>query len=406
MAAATSSQAPSASEVFNLKTTPAVLEWYDATSEPRSTCHLAHSSDSSPINLSLFFDSSSNTAFFKLRIAVTVESTAPQDEVKIFVYIFIHPEQVLSLVHEEVDKLPGGVISPAVRLSSCKLMCLRFVLSKPVSVVAPMDATGQSKKITDSNVLTSLDLLTRQKALAIYLALDALPNSKRLQLLCQASSNGSLKSHPKHADLSGLYGGRGGTVIESLAGLARSGDCGQAKGKSPERDTTAEKDDNDTHETPPSYDEVAPPPAFSRKRRRVSFESAASATDHRSILDICGKLLAREQAEIQKSIIARMDERLAKMEARLVQRLDERLDEQVAELKDEICQQMEERMDERIDGVTIDVDNLIDERIDDSVIGIKMDLERYVKDEVRNVEDDIRDDLQDGSFTIQFNSRT
>ncbi|ROW14967.1 hypothetical protein VPNG_03443 [Cytospora leucostoma] len=400
MAAATSSQASTASEVLNLKATPAVLEWYDATSEPRSTCHLAQSSDSSPINLSLFFDPSSNSAFFKLRIAVAVEGTTPQDEVKIFVYIFIRPEQVLSLVGEEVDKLPGSVISPAVRLSTCKLMCLRFVLSEPVSVVAPVDATGQSKAIIDSNLLNMLDLLTRQNALAIYVALDALPNSKRVQLLCRASSNGSLKSHPKHADLSGLYGGRGGTVIESLAGLVRPGDYGQVKGKLPERDATAEK--QDTLETPPSYDEVAPPPAFSRKRRRVSFESAASAKDHGSILDMCGKLIARQQAELQNGIIARMDERLEKMEARLVQRLDE----QVAELKVEICQQMEERMDERIDGVTIDVDNIIDERIDDSVIGIKMDLERFVKDEVRNVEDDIRDDLQDGSFTIQFNSKS
>lgn len=119
MAAATSSQASTASEVLNLEATPAVLVWYDATSEPRSICHLAQSSDSSPINLSLFFDPSSNTAFFKLRIAVAIEGTTPQDEHKIFMYLSIHPEQVLSLVAEEVDKLPGSVISPASRLSSC-----------------------------------------------------------------------------------------------------------------------------------------------------------------------------------------------------------------------------------------------------------------------------------------------
>lgn len=294
---------------------------------------------------------------------MAIEGTTPQDEHKIFMYLSIRPEQVLSLVAEEVDKLPGSVISPASRLSSCNLMCLRFVLAKPVSAVAPMDATGQSKGITDSNFSKKLDLLMRQNALAIYLALDALPNSKRLQLLCRASSHGSLKSHPKHADLSGLYGGRGGAVIETLAALARPADYKQDKGKSPERDATHEK--HDTLETPPSYNDVEPPPALPRKRRRVSFESAAPATDHKSILDICGKLIARQQAEMQKGMIARMDERLEKMEARLVQRLDE----QVAELKVEIWQQMEERMDERIDGVTIDVDNIIDERIDDSVIG-------------------------------------
>ncbi|ROV99047.1 hypothetical protein VMCG_06581 [Cytospora schulzeri] len=410
MAAASSSRASPSSDVLNLRGTPAVVEWRDATSQPPSTCYLAQSSDPSPIQLNLFFDLSSSTAFFKLRAAVVLEGATPQDQVKTYVYIFIHPEQVLSLVQEEVETLPEGAISPAARLSSCKFMCLRFVLSKPVSVVAPVDAPVRPKSTTDFQLLDTLELLMQQNTLAIYLALDALPNSKRLQSLCQASSNSSLKSHPKHADLSGLYGGRGGRIVECPIGSAKSGNTSKGKERIQERDEATE--DDDPLEIPPSYNEVAlspqstasaPQPPFPKKRRRVSFESGAPATDQMNILEICGKMLARQQAEMQRGLFAHMDERLQQMEARLVERLDHRMSEQLEGLKSDICTQVEERMDIRIDEVTVDVDALIDERIEDSILGIKMDLESFVKDEVRNVEDDIRDDLQEGSFTIQFN---
>lgn len=410
MAATSSSGALPSPELLHLRGTPAVVEWHDATSQPRSNCYLAQSSDSSPIHLSLVFDSLSNTAFFKLRVAVILEGATPQDEAKTFLYIFIHPEQVLSLVQDESGKLPEGAISPAARLSTCNIMCLRFVLSKPISVVTPADFSVRPKSSTDVQLLNDLDLLMRQNALAIYLGLDALPNSKRLQSLCRAASNGSLKSHPKHADLSGLYGGRGGRVVETLTGPAKTEDNDISKGNLPRGDTVAE--DTDPLEVPPSYDQVglsplstapAPPPAFPRKRRRVSFESATPATEQMNILDICGKLLARQQAEMQNVIFARMDERLQQMEDRLVHRLDQRLGERTEQLKGEIFEQVEERLDVRIDEATGDVDGLIDERIEDSVLGIKMDLESFVKDEVRNIEDDIRDDLQAGSFSIQFN---
>lgn len=408
MAAATSSRASPPPDVLNIRGTPAVVEWHDATSQSRSTCHLAQSSDPSPIQLNLFFDSLSNTAFFKIRAAVVLEGLAQQDQVKTYLYILIHPEQVLSLVQEELDKLPENAVSPAARLSSCKIMCLRFVLSKPVSVVAPVDVPVRPKSTSDSQFLETLEMLKQQNTLAIYLALDSLPNSKRLQSLCRASSNSSLKSHPKHADLSGLYGGRGGRVVDSLTDYARSVDDG--KGKEKQQESGAAAEDNGSLEIPPSYNEVAlsphstaSAPQPSRKRRRVSLESAAPAMDQTNILDLCGKLLARQQEDMQRGLFAYMDERLQQMEARLVERLDHRLNEQLESLKGDICTQVEERMDTRIDEVTTDVDALIDERTEDSVLGIKMDLESYVKDEVRNVEDGIRDDLQEGSFTIQFN---
>ncbi|KUI65116.1 hypothetical protein VM1G_00075 [Cytospora mali] len=412
MAAASSSRASQSPEVLNLRGTPAVVEWHDATSPPRSTCYLAQSADSSPIHLNLFFDSSSNTAFFKLRIAVVLEGATPQDEVKTFVYVFIHPEHVLSLEQEEAETLPGSTIGPAARLSFRKIMCLRFVLSKPASVVAPVDVPVRPKSTADVQLLNTLELLVQQNSLAIHVALNALPNPKLLETLCRASSNGSMKSHPKHADLSGLYGGRGGRLVQCLNGLIRSGDDGKGKEREQEKATAAE--DTDHLEIPPAYKEAeplplstavpVPPPDFSRKRRRVSFESASPATDNSNILDICAKLLARQQVEMQNGLLAHMDERLKQMEDRLVERLDQRLDDRLEELKSDICGQVEERMDDRIDGVTADVDALIDERIEDSVLGIKIDLESFVKDEVRNVEDDIRDDLQEGSFTIQFST--
>lgn len=340
-----------------------------------------------------------------------LEGATPQDQVKTYVYIFVYPEQILSLVQEEVERLPEGAISPAAKLSCCKIMCLRFVLSKPVSVVAPVDVPVRPKSTTDSRLLDTLGLLMLQNALAIYVALDALPDSKRLQLLCRASSNSSLKSHPKHADLSGLYGGRGGRVVECLTGSAQSGEDGKGKERMRTREVAPE--DNDPFEIPPSYNGVAlsprstapgPPPIFSKKRRRVSFESAAPAAYQMNMLEICGELLARQQAEMQKGLFAHMDERFQQMEERLVECLDHRLSEKLEGLKGDICTQVEERMDTRIDEVSADVDALIDERIEDSVLGIKMDLESFVKDEIRNVEDDIRDDLQEGSFTIQFNT--
>lgn len=411
-ASASSSRASPSPDVLNIRGTPAVLEWHGAASQPQSTCYLAQSSDPSPVQLSLFFDPLSNTAFFKLRAAVVLEGPTPQDQVKTYLYILIHPEQVLSLVQEEVDKLPENSVSTTARLSSCKIMCLRLVLSKPVSVVAPVDVPVQPKSTSDTQFLETLDLLKQQNSLAIYLALDALPNSKRLQSLCRASSNASLKSGPKHADLSGLYGGRGGRLVESLIDSTKYGDDVKGKGKRKAQETDAAAEDHDPLEIPPSYNEVAlsphpktsvPSPSFATKRRRVSFESATRATDQMKMLDVCAKLVARQQAEMQRGLIAHMDERLKQMESRLVERLDDCLSDRLENLKGEICTQVEERMDTRIEEVTADVDGLIDERIDDSILGIKMDLESFVKDEVRNVEDYIRDDIQEGNFTIQFN---
>lgn len=406
MAAASSSSPTSPSaDALNIRGTPAVVEWVNVNSQPQSTCYLAQSGDSSPIYLSLFFDSASNTAFFKLRAPVILEGTPPQEEIKTTIYIFIHPEQILSLVQEQPNKLPDGAAGhTATKWSGCKTACLRFALSKPASVVAPINAPVRPSSTTDSQFLDSVKLLAQQTAFAVYVAHDALPNLKLLQLLCRASSNGFLKSHPRHADLSSLYGGDGGRVVECFAHTEPASFGG--KGKSEESGIAADA----LVEEPPSYNEIGPSPPSSasvaqsshKKRKRAS-SGTTEAPSNVDIMAICAKFFAEQQAQMRDGILAHVDERLQHMEARLARRLDQHLREQMDDLKDDVEAQMSTTMDARVDEVTRDVDTLIDERIEDSILGIKIDLEKFVKDEIKNVEDTIKDEIEEGSFAIQFN---
>lgn len=214
---------------FNLGvdiSTPAVVAW--ATSDT---------------TLEVTFDArrlDSTDAFFKLRRTVTLK-TAPSTKTPLFV--FIPPEQIdrLELV-ECATAEPSGASShddEARKKLGSDLVCLRFSLRKPVALIGPEDLDLTPKNKASGVILDSLRSLAHHDGLTVYFARNV-ASQARLKSLCEAASNGSLRSILRQADLTSLYRGKGGHVIitETDAPVAAS----------------------NQPDSPPSYDELGPGP--------------------------------------------------------------------------------------------------------------------------------------------------
>ncbi|KUI58377.1 hypothetical protein VP1G_05673 [Cytospora mali] len=389
---------------INIRETPAVAEWtaqvVDGQDADATTpCQLARSSNSSPIIFSLFFDPCSNAAFFKLRTTVLVRDSS-RNKIQTSLLLFIYPEHVASLMHDQSSTLsPEFTATDFNKLSGCRTTCLRFTLNKPASLIAPLHVPIAPRSKKDVQVLRSLQMLASTTTLAIHFAYDALPASGLISLVCDAAAKNALKPSFKHGDLSQLYGGRGGKVIEDFQ------DWPVPVAKD-EKETAAPE----TTESPPSYDELAPDPALpgparSLKRRRSSSGYAEGATDPPDVLAICRKAMTEQmiliRGEIRDEIRREVKAQLGELENGIIERVDKRLEEQISELREDLTGQVD-GTEERMDEIERHMDDLIDEGIEDRVLGVKLDMQDFVKDEIVNVEDTIIKHFEDGRISLQF----
>ncbi|KAH8744554.1 hypothetical protein F5883DRAFT_22209 [Diaporthe sp. PMI_573] len=201
-----------------MRNIPAVVEWTDTLSTPRSFIHLAGPHDSS-LQINLSFDEQEQTAIFKIKIQVLLgvkEDTAHQDVD--YLYLWIHPKDVILLVQDPMHRLQDGV-STVLRGPTT---CLRLVLSKPAYIVAPSGFRLPLREGLGPQMLDSLVLLATQTVLAIHMEQRLVPNQTKIQHLCQAFCNGSVKQHPRHNTLRDFYKGCDAMIINDLALYARS----------------------------------------------------------------------------------------------------------------------------------------------------------------------------------------
>lgn len=200
--------------------TPAVVEW-----------------GSTGVLSDVTFDArrlqSTNDAFFKLRSIVTLKAFSPA---KTPLFVFVHPERIQAL---QIDDVEAEEASPARKKLGTDVIRLRFVLTKPADLVGPKTADLTPKNKASGAVLDSLRSLARQDHFAIYIPRNVLSRA-RLVVLCEKASSGGLKSIARQVDLTSLYRGKGGELINK-----------------PE-----EVDDASTASwnSPPSYDELGPGP--------------------------------------------------------------------------------------------------------------------------------------------------
>lgn len=249
MAESTALSSANSSESINVSATPAVVE---LTGPDGATQFLSHSDPQSPLTFDIHFDASSNTAFFKLRVTVVLNAL-PHTQTS--VYLFIPPERVLSLAHDESSSTPEEVRKKL----STDTTCLRFRLNRPAVRVVPLVRLAPKKKVY-GDALDCVRGLAKETTLVIYLSHRVLSKT-RLRALCNAaSSSGLLKSSVRHADITRLYGGKGGQAIEEPGPDLGAVDV----------------------EGPPSYTEMGPappPPPFVTKGKELRLQLSGSIAD-------------------------------------------------------------------------------------------------------------------------------
>lgn len=368
------------SEDINVSTAPAVVAW-DGCAQPLTdvTCDIRRYA-------------SAYTAFIKLRAGVALKTPA---SAKTTMFLFVHPERIRTLALDETPELASH--DAVKKKLGQNTYCLRFTLERPAALVGPASAeTISPKNKSSGELLHHLRSLAREIKFTVYLPAKVVTKA-RLLSLCEAASSDGLKSIPWQADMTCLYGGKGGRLIEDDLG--------------------------DPSANPPSYDELEPGPPMpptshgkqcavslrtsqyayvsvgsssqgpSKKRRRESGGSDAPPTDMSAMEAMCRKIMGEMKAELKKD----MSDRLQQLETTILERLEERLAEESARIEEHVDQQLLEVREETTDE--------IGSRIEDEYYGVRVRLEDFVKDEVQDAEERIIHHIESSAtVSLQFNT--
>ncbi|KAF3762586.1 hypothetical protein M406DRAFT_352836 [Cryphonectria parasitica EP155] len=299
----------------------------------------ASSTETGHVTLDCHFRPLSNTASLRLRAPILLKGLGRKVTP---LFLFVAPERIQSLVYEHVEENSGPEVLHAA-LGNGGIASLQLRLKHPADLVVPPLEPLVPKKKAYWDVLDSLKMLAQETEFVIYVKQDRMPSTDRLSPFCQAVAAGSLTTSTVHADVSRLYDGKGGKLLESES-LAVP-----APG---------------TIHSPPSYDELtAPPPALtiekepsqpshqeapasgSKKRRRTSSSAEEAATRENARCEpnvdtvyveaICRKLLGEMNAKWREESDQLRSE-LRQMETRMKDWVDERLSAHATELRDEM----------------------------------------------------------------------
>ncbi|KAI7774786.1 hypothetical protein LA080_007791 [Diaporthe eres] len=351
-----------------------------------------------PCILNLFFDSESKTAFLRFRFSV---ATDQQEDLQPM-YLLVWPEQI-TLVAWEDDGARATQDPEISRL--CKdprgTFRLRIELSRAGSVVGPQTwpQSPSTAARLDAQARCDLQWLGEQTQLTIYTARRAM-SAAQLQAFCAAASAPSfLKASAVHADITRLYAGQSGKIIENF-GLVVG-----------DENNIDENDISTQSGSPPPYDEVTAGPAGpspgpeqrrshkpSVKRMRPSSSpepgsGIVSTNIHdtlRFVQSICEKICDDRQARLRDEIFAE----LGSVEGRVMHAVEER----VNQLRDELIEQIEQ-----LDGGAFAAaSEFVDEAVDDKMTSVRVDMEDFIRDEMRSVEDSIWDQLEAGTWEASF----
>ncbi|KAL2285937.1 hypothetical protein FJTKL_07429 [Diaporthe vaccinii] len=346
-----------------------------------------------PWSFSLFLHTSSNEAFFKLRIPLSL-----RDKPKTFIYLFIWPQQICSLTKEEFT-VPDSIARTSDRFTSRGTACLRFKLDKPAVLVVPKTCSLTPDTESDRQIIAYAQALAGQIELAICIPQDLIP-SRLSHILKEEWLGDSWTASLEHTGLDRLYGGSGGSI---------------------------HADDTEL----PSYDEVSQvePPRVSGilgKRRRMSGEGCVEENETH-LERICARLLEKQKADLLGRISEEsretknwVGEQLKNIERQCQGHLDQR----IAELEqsyqarflaldsllrnlDKACQDQHGKLDKQVedleqcidDRVWVEVNELrtsVYEDFDD----LRREHEEFIRDETSNAVGDLKLALSDAEVSF------
>lgn len=234
MAASTS--ASSSPDIIQITGARVVVEWLN----PDGQVCLLPASDSTitehgPVTLDCHLRPSTKMASFRLRAPVALKGLGRKMTP---LFMFFAPERIQSLTYDGAQKTQ---VSGTVRklLGDGDMINLRFRLSEAGDLVVPPYSSVVPKKKVFWDLFDGLKNLSQQTDFVLHLSRDDVPSEDVLVSFCEAVSGGKLTTSAAHADISRLYDGNGGKLLQG-ADLAVSASASMDK--------------------PPSYDELGPPP--------------------------------------------------------------------------------------------------------------------------------------------------
>lgn len=414
-----------------------VVEW----SKPNGQTCVLPANDSSHtesglVTLDCHFRPSTKVASFRLRAPVLLKGLGRKMTP---LFIFFAPERIQSLTYDGAQNVH---VSDTVRKSvgDGDVVNLRFRLSQAGDLVIPPYDHLVPKKKVFWDLFDSLKDLSQQTDFHMYLRRDDVPSEDDLTSFCQAISGGNLTTSVAHAEITRLYDGKGGRILQ--------------------REDLAVPASVPT-DTPPSYEELGPPPpappvekepsvsstidapaSSSRKRRRTSSDCDESAgenvtqrennqdIDH--VETVCRKLMSEMTAKWREEGDQLRNE-LHQVETRIKDWVDERLNKHVVDLRQEIertsvqqeiqvydqvqevrkeVQQVSDETQEtfdRLEEVKEDMQafkdettELVDGRLEEQMDSVRSELEEYVVEQIHQAQDRIVDHIRSNVY-IDFN---
>lgn len=191
------------------------------------------------LHLDIYLHRSTNTAIFKMYGYVLLKGSKGKSS-KQAIYLYLHPEEIQSISLEAVNK-PPSLMSTA--LSSSRYSLCFSMATEPLLVV-PKNLVLESRPKTRA-LLDSIRTLATVTNFTVHLNDTDMVTSTRTHLELIASIFSSTKTdgrpctNNKRANLTTLYAGRGGDVVNTRNAVTNIEQC-----------------------IPPSYDE--PPPSRSQ----------------------------------------------------------------------------------------------------------------------------------------------
>lgn len=413
---------------IDISKAPIVVSWTGDDDQAQSLSHSPLTHDH--VTFDVHFDTESHTAFFRITANLAFKGKRSRSNI----FLFIHPERIRSLDFVEQDDTSVS----ASKVLGTSTQSLHFALVEPAALVVPKDdyvPRGETARHT----LEAIQALSRATRFRVDLPSKVLAKDRLLALCEKASSSTILKTTPGAANLAKLYGGKGGQVIQNgqpVATEVRSG--GEPSGSAEKASSSLpheyprEKDPAPSGtaatEFPPSYDDLghSPPayPPISNKRRRLDSPEDAKQPGLK-IEDICrqgfseiGLRLDRIEKQLGSlgSRLDRVEKRMCSMEGSSGKQphqgssehsdhggdgLDQRVEcveERVTSLEGKLesgLSELAENLDTQIADVRYEFDTTTLIRIEDEMGVAQTQLEEFVRDEVRNVAEEIDDTIRE-----------
>ncbi|KAL6822658.1 hypothetical protein J3E69DRAFT_356485 [Trichoderma sp. SZMC 28015] len=292
------------------------------------------------LNLDLYLDTSTNTAIFKIYGYVLLKGSKSKSS-KQAVYLFIHPEAIQSITLQTEHAAPFStpIQSGPIRQSLC------FSLTAQPHLVVPKNLILESRPKTKA-ILDSIQALATVTAFTVHLSnLDTATSTQHnLELIASTFSLSHDDNRPstntRRANLTTLYAGRGGEIVNVKNDVANTDAC--------------------------------LPPYNKRKRDLSDHDTKRPSTTQDHILlilkDICTRLDSIEgrMVKLEDKVSEALDSTHTRGEEErleLLEEIENRIDDCITDMRiesEDIIEDLKDEVDARLERL----DNEANERID------------------------------------------